>query len=197
VLQASWETCVSSDTFSPEPLERVARDRALSCATERSRDQCPARRPPATRRSNASIRERSSEASQARPQTLGSSSCRQRRDSFSGAGARRALHDERFTTRPIVHRARTRFHGLACLYALPLAVSQRAESEHPPGRLNRRRARRYSVHRDHETGSLRRALVALSALRRIGSYRPAFRPNAPAMPPCSVGSSRRYVEGDA
>ena len=39
-----------------------------------------------------------------------------------------------------------------------------AECEHPPGRLSRRRARRHSVPRDHETGSLSRAPVAFSAL---------------------------------
>jgi hypothetical protein len=54
----------------------------------------------------------------------------------------------------------------------PFDTCNCAEREHPPGWLNRRRTRRRSVPRDHETGSLYRAPVAPQcSLRRIGSYR--------------------------
>lgn len=66
---------------------------------------------------------------------------------------------------PVVGRRQTRFprrEGASA--ASPAGGALCAECEHPPGRLNRRRARRHSVPRDHETGSLSRTSVALSVL---------------------------------
>ena len=57
-----------------------------------------------------------------------------------------------------------RFAGNSGLLLYRMSDALCAECEHPPGRLNRRRARRHSVPRDHETGSLSRAPVAVSVL---------------------------------
>jgi hypothetical protein len=52
--------------------------------------------------------------------------------------------------------AEYRDHGIAGVLPRRSSALLRAEYEHPPGRLNRRRARRHSVPREHETGSLSR-----------------------------------------
>ncbi len=61
-----------------------------------------------------------------------------------------------------------------------------AECEHPPGRLNRRRARRTHSRASTKPGLSAALPRAVCSLRRTRSYHPAGRPDAPAMPPCSV-----------
>ena len=102
---------------------------------------------------------------------------------------------------PAAPRERTKMGPLRSQHAICARSDRRprlrAECEHPPGRLNRRRARRHSVPRDHEIGSLSRAPVALRSLRRIGSYGPGGRPNAPAMPPPPLNSFQFPVDDGA